>query len=133
MTGFMGLGMAQGAGGANAADLFAMSAQQKQNKARQTPVQVPAAPQSQASADSWTCVCGAANTGKFCAECGEKQPEKAADWKCGCGAVNTGKFCSDCGKVKPAGILQYKCAKCGWEPEDKTKPPKFCPECGNPF
>ncbi len=54
-------------------------------------------------------------------------------WVCTCGAENKGKFCIECGKAKPAGIPQYKCDKCGWEPDDKTKPPKFCPECGDPF
>ena len=54
-------------------------------------------------------------------------------WVCTCGAENKGKFCPECGKVKPAGIPQYKCDKCGWEPDDKTQPPKFCPECGDPF
>lgn len=54
-------------------------------------------------------------------------------WVCTCGAENKGKFCLECGKAKPAGIPQYKCDKCGWEPDDKTHPPKFCPECGDPF
>jgi hypothetical protein len=54
-------------------------------------------------------------------------------WVCTCGAKNKGKFCTDCGKAKSVGIPQYRCDKCGWEPEDNTHPPKFCPECGDPF
>jgi len=54
-------------------------------------------------------------------------------WICICGEENKGKFCQECGKAKPAGIPQYKCDKCGWEPDDKTHPPNFCPECGDPF
>ena len=121
MTGFMGMGMAAGANGMNAQNLFAMGQQ-------------PAAPQQQSSAaGSWQCSCGATVTGKFCPECGKPRPAAAEGWKCSCGAVNKGKFCSECGKPRPAGTPKYKCDKCGWEPADPAHPPKFCPECGDPF
>ena len=89
MMAFAGMNMAQQAGGANAANLFAMGAQQ------------PAAPAQAAPAGgaSWTCSCGTVNTGKFCSECGSPAP--AASWTCSCGTVNTGKFCSKCGSPKP--------------------------------
>ena len=55
-------------------------------------------------------------------------------WACpACGSRNQGRFCQNCGQAKPVGALQYACDKCGWEPEDPTHPPKFCPECGDPF
>ena len=133
MMGFMGMGMAQQAGGMNAQNLFAMGQQQQQQNVSQPQIQAPAPA---AAAPGWTCVCGhAGNTGKFCADCGKPQPQpQAAGWTCPCGhAGNTGKFCADCGNPKPADTPQYKCGKCGWEPEDKSRPPKFCPECGEPF
>ena len=121
---FMGMNMAGQAGGVNAQSLFQMGQQQA----------APAAPAAPA-ANTWTCPsCGAAATGKFCPECGTKKPEAAVGWTCPtCGAVNKGKFCAECGTKKPAAALQYRCDKCGWEPEAGAKPPKFCPECGDPF
>ncbi|MBR6653934.1 MAG: SPFH domain-containing protein [Oscillospiraceae bacterium] len=123
MTGFMGMGMAGSMGGNNAANLFAMGQQQQ--------AVAPAAPAAPA-AGRWTCSCGTVATGKFCPECGSPKPA-AEGWTCSCGAVNKGKFCSECGSKKPAGVPQYKCDKCGWEPEKGAQPPKFCPECGDPF
>ncbi|MDD6397983.1 MAG: SPFH domain-containing protein [Selenomonadaceae bacterium] len=90
-------------------------------------------PEPKPAAGSWTCSCGATNIGKFCAQCGSPKPADPEGWTCSCGAVNKGKFCSECGAKKPAGAPLYKCDKCGWEPEDPHNPPKFCPECGDPF
>ena len=123
-VGFMGMNMAQQAGGMNAAALYGMGAQQP-------------APEAAASApakETWTCPgCGKQAFGKFCTECGTKKPAPDG-WTCpSCGAVNKGKFCAECGAKKPAAAPLYKCDKCGWEPEDPTHPPKFCPECGDPF
>ena len=127
MAGFMGLGMAQQAGGVNTENLFAMGQQQN---AQTQPTSSHAAPQ--ASPNSWTCSCGATSSGKFCPECGAPKPAEEG-WTCSCGAVNKGKFCPECGKQKPAGVSQYACDKCGWKPEDPANPPKFCPECGDIF
>lgn len=125
MMGFMGMNMAQSAGGFNAASLFQMGQQQPAAPA-------PAAPAAPAAgANTWKCSCGAVNTGKFCVECGASKP--ADGWVCSCGAVNKGKFCSECGAKKPASEPLYRCDKCGWEPEDPKHPPKFCPECGDKF
>lgn len=92
--GFMGMNMAAQAGGFNAANLFAMGANQAQ---------------------------------------AQPQAQTAAGWTCSCGSVNQGKFCTNCGAKKPAGAPIYKCDKCGFTPADPTNPPKFCPQCGDPF
>lgn len=129
MTGFMGMGMAMNAGGGmNAQNLFAMGQQQQANQ-QQTNQQS----QQNNAGNAWTCSCGATATGKFCPECGSPKPVQEDGWTCSCGALNKGKFCQNCGKKKPEGAPLYRCDKCGWEPEDPTHPPKFCPECGDPF
>ncbi len=89
MNGFVGLGMAGGAmgGGFNAAqELYNAGSRQQQAQAQQ-----------QASADSWTCSCGATVSGNFCSNCG--QPKPAGPKFCSnCGARSDGgKFCSNCG------------------------------------
>lgn len=96
MAGFMGVGMGMNMGG-NILGGY-QNNQQAQPQQPQQP-QAPAA-QTQATANSWTCACGATNTGKFCAECGTKKPESPKK-----------RFCSNCG-------VEVK--------EDA----KFCPECG---
>lgn len=83
--GFMGMNMAQNAGGINANALFQQGQQAAQSQ----------------TAPGWTCPkCGATNTGKFCSECGTQKPDNGP-WTCPkCGATNTGKFCSECGTPK---------------------------------
>lgn len=148
MMGFMGMGMAQQAGGVNAQNLFAMAQQQR-------------AQQTQDDADSWICSCGAKATGNFCQNCGAKKPEpvqpetwrcqcgtiasgnfcpncgspkpEQLGWTCSCGTVNQGNYCTNCGARRPAGAPLYRCNKCGWQPEDPYHPPKFCPQCGDRF
>ena len=148
MAGFMGMGMVQNSMGTDAQSLFAMGQQQRmqqQNEAQQLaaqeqrsvaqagqPGQNNAAVSNEVS-NGWVCECGISNTGKFCVECGKPKPQPVQGWVCSCGTVNKGKFCMECGAKKPAEAPLYKCDKCGWEPEDPKNPPKFCPECGDPF
>ena len=134
MMAFMGMNAAQNAGGGmDINGLMAQGQAMRQQQAAQQAAAAAAAPKPAPAANTWTCSCGATVSGNFCPECGAKKPEPEAGWTCSCGAVNMGKFCSNCGAKKPAGVPQYKCDKCGWMPEDPTKPPKFCPECGDPF
>jgi len=131
MMGFMGLGMAQNAGGNNAQALYQMGMQQ----AAQQQAAQPAAPSAAAAVAGWKCACGTdTNNGKFCTNCGAKKPEDPSGWVCPeCGKTCKGKFCANCGAKKPAEAPVYRCDKCGWEPADPKNPPKFCPECGDRF
>lgn len=133
---FMGMGMAGNMGGMNSQNLYQMGQQQKngQYNSQQFSSRQENGQNDRAETDSWNCSCGAVgNKGKFCTECGASKPVPAAGWNCSCGTINKGKFCTECGAKKPDGVPQYRCDKCGWEPEDMAHPPKFCPECGDPF
>ena len=126
--GFMGMNMANQAGGMNARDLFAMGQQQQQGGpqgpggGQQGPQG--GAPQNGAGgAGGWTCSCGTINTGKFCNNCGKPKPE---EWTCKCGTKNSGKFCANCGSPKPEAPAEWTCS-CGTKNTGK-----FCANCGKP-
>lgn len=138
MTGFMGVGMMNGMMGNmnnSAAGMMGAMQQAQQSYTQQPVQQAQPAPAAAPAADSWTCTCGAVCTGNFCMTCGAKKPAPvvAEGWTCTCGTVNKGNFCPNCGSKRPAGAPLYRCDKCGWEPADPKNPPKFCPECGDPF
>ncbi len=86
---FMGMNMAQNAGGMNAQNLFAMGQTQAQQQVQQQ--------------NGWSCGCGEINKGKFCANCGSKKPAGAVQIACDkCGwevknAQKSPKFCPECG------------------------------------
>ncbi len=139
---FAGMNMAQHAGGANSTDLFNLSQQNSQSAAypgqhvagagyaphtnqQPTPGAVPSATAAVAPAPIPSCSGAGAPSATA--------PAAASDaWICACGTTNTSRFCHECGSPKPA-APRYRCDKCGWVPEDQSKPPKFCPECGDRF
>lgn len=86
-AGFMGMGMGMNAAGGFVGQVSQANMQQMQQNA-----QMP-------GGAAWTCSCGAANTGRFCSNCGRPAPQAGA-WTCSCGAVNNGNFCSQCGKPR---------------------------------
>lgn len=113
---FAGVQAAAASGGASAEQLYKMAQQEKN------------------AVTGWQCAkCGKRdNQGKFCSDCGVAMPPNEG-WHCSCGGINKGSFCSQCGKSKPAQTPLYCCDKCGYEPADPANPPKFCPQCADPF
>ncbi|MBR4769969.1 MAG: SPFH domain-containing protein [Clostridia bacterium] len=128
---FMGMGVGMNAGGAMFGNMSAnnqelIRQQQEREAAAKKAAEEKAAAEKAAAANSWTCACGATNTGKFCAECGAPKPAPKGTWTCACGAVNTGKFCSECGAPAPkADDGKWICPECG-----KENTGKFCADCG---
>ena len=127
-VGFMGMGMAAGAGGMNAQSIFGQAdggvPQSQYPMTAGGGFATPGAPTG-AGAGEWTCSCGATSTGKFCPNCGRSKPEPVAagEWTCSCGAKNTGKFCGNCGQPKPAAD-GWDCS-CG-----AHNTGAFCSNCG---
>lgn len=116
---FMAMGMGMQNTGNFMASASATNAQQMQQMQQNQPMQQPAA-------GSWTCSCGAVNTGNFCTNCGNKKPAPAGGWTCSCGTVNTGNFCTNCGSKKPETSGSWTCS-CG-----TSNTGKFCTNCGKP-
>ncbi len=89
MGGFVAMNMVNGAGGMNAANLFAVGQQQAQAASAGTP--------------GWTCACGTVNQGNFCQSCGARRPAGQPLYRCDkCGwtpedPAHPPKFCQNCG------------------------------------
>ncbi len=104
MAGFMGVGIGMNAGG-NILGGYQQNPQYRQ-------------PQQQAATAQPTPVPAPQQT---------EQPTQANSWTCSCGAVNTGKFCPECGSKRPEALKKRFCTNCGTELSESAK---FCPECG---
>ncbi|MCM1023448.1 MAG: SPFH domain-containing protein [Prevotella sp.] len=98
VTGFMGMNMAQNAGGVNVGELMRMQTAQPPQQT-QSAVRQPAP-----SGDVWVCgKCGMENTMRFCPGCGSKRPETAVCGSCGFeipAQFAEMKFCPNCGKER---------------------------------
>lgn len=131
MMAFAGMNMANMAGGMNANTLFTMG-QQNGGMSGQMSNGMPGQMGNGMAGQMGSGMAGQTNAGMQGQTPGRAVGNNTG-WMCSCGQMNKGKFCSECGQKKPAGEPLYRCDKCGWEPEDPQNPPKFCPECGDPF
>ncbi len=140
MAGFMGMGMAQQAGGADLQSLYAMGQRQTTDTGRYQAGETsrPYAPGQYQSSEAPRPYASGQYQPSGVSEpyaSGQyqpPQPSQALDsetgWSCGvCKTTgNTGKFCVECGAPKPVSKAGWTCA-CGTQNRGK-----FCSECGSP-
>ena len=140
MAGFMGMGMAQQAGGADLQSLYAMGQRQTTDTGRYQAGETsrPYAPGQYQSSEAPRPYASGQYQPSGVSEpyaSGQyqpPQPSQALDsetgWSCGvCKTTgNTGKFCVECGAPKPVSKAGWTCA-CGTRNRGK-----FCSECGSP-
>lgn len=141
---FMGMNMANMAGGVNAAQLYSMGQQDQQGQPAQA---APTAPQggfatagagAAAGASQSAAAAGGAaaqeaprSTSPAGEETAQTAPQStpAGEWSCpGCGSTNSGNFCTECGTKRPEKKAAF-CPNCGHalNPDVRSN---FCPECG---
>ena len=89
---FMGVGMGMQSGGnfmssASSANQAQMNQQKTENEQKTA-----------SDENTWTCSCGAKNSGQFCSECGAKRPDAKFCPECGEKLSEDAKFCTKCGK-----------------------------------
>ncbi|MCH5296162.1 MAG: SPFH domain-containing protein [Ruminococcus sp.] len=101
MAGFMGMGVGMNVGGNIIGGYQQNPHYNNQQPNQGAPAPAPqGGPQTAPSANTWTCACGATNTGKFCPECGQPKPEapkKRFCTNCGYELGENAKFCPECG------------------------------------
>ena len=140
MAGFMGMGMAQQAGGADLQSLYAMGQRQTTDTGRYQAGETsrPYAPGQYQSSEAPRPYASGQYQPSGVSEpyaSGQYQPpqpspalDSETGWSCGvCKTTgNTGKFCVECGAPKPVSKAGWTCA-CGTRNRGK-----FCSECGSP-
>ena len=114
--------------------------EQQANALRAVLMSAPEAPKAQAPTNlaqvfsqALNQVTGAAVGAAVAAKTSTPQAAGKDQWTCSCGTLNGGNFCTNCGAKRPEKPKVFRCDKCGWTPEDPANPPRFCPNCGDPF
>lgn len=120
VNGFMGMSMAQQAGGTDPNKLLTPG----QTPASAIPTPIPVGEAAPAAAFPTSASAQPAPSAP-----NTSNPET---WVCECGSVNDDMFCPECGR-KHITKRSYTCAACGRVIENRDAPPKFCPKCGSRF